>query len=140
MPHDAPASKVAATRGYGAEIVVYERGREDRAEVAGRIAAERGAPIVPPFDDPTIVAGQGTVALELFEQAGKLDVLVAPLGGGGLLSGSAVVGAGSARHRDLGRRARGRRRLRAVAAAGRPVRSRSRRRSPTDCRRSVRAT
>lgn len=94
MPHDAPASKVAATRGYGAEIVVYERGREDRAEVAGRIAAERGSPIVPPFDDADVVAGQGTVALELFEQAGKLDVLVAPLGGGGLLSGSAVVARG----------------------------------------------
>ena len=74
MPHDAPRAKVAATRGYGAEIVVYERGREDRAAVAARVARERGGTIVPPFDDPAIVAGQGTVALELLEDVPDLDV------------------------------------------------------------------
>jgi threonine dehydratase len=91
MPHDAPQAKVAATRSYGAEIVVYERGREDRAEVARRVAQERGGTIVPPFDDPAIVAGQGTVALELLEDVPDLDVLVAPLGGGGLLAGCALA-------------------------------------------------
>jgi threonine dehydratase len=94
MPHDAPQSKVAATRGYGAEIVVYERGREDRAEVAHRVAKEGGGTIVPPFDDPAIVAGQGTVALELLEELPDLDVIVAPLGGGGLLAGCAIAARG----------------------------------------------
>jgi threonine dehydratase len=94
MPHDAPRSKVAATRGYGAEIVTYERGREDRAEVARRVAQERGGTIVPPFDDPAIVAGQGTVALELLEELPDLDVIVAPLGGGGLLAGCAIAARG----------------------------------------------
>ena len=91
MPHDAPRSKVAATTGYGARIVTYERGREERSEVAARVAAERNATIVPPFDDPAVIAGQGTVALELFEDAAPLDVLVTPCGGGGLLSGCAIV-------------------------------------------------
>ncbi len=101
MPHDAPRAKVAATRGYGAEIVVYERGREDRAAVAARVARERGGTIVPPFDDPAIVAGQGTVALELLEDVPDLDVLVAPLGGGGLLAGCALATRGRGSRAEL---------------------------------------
>lgn len=96
MPHDAPASKLAATRGYGAEVMLYDRFSEDREAIAKRIAAERGATIIPPFDHPDIIAGQGTAALELFDDVPQLDFLVTPLGGGGLLSGSAIV----ARHRD----------------------------------------
>jgi threonine dehydratase len=91
MPADAPASKLAATRGYGADVVIYDRRTEDRSAIARGIAAERGATIVPPFDDPAIVAGAGTAALELIEDSGPLDVLVVPLGGGGLLSGSALA-------------------------------------------------
>ena len=95
MPADAPAAKLAATRGYGAEIVTYDRARMNRAEIAASIAHERGATLVAPYDDPAIIAGAGTVALELFEQAGALDVLLVPLGGGGLLSGCALAGAAS---------------------------------------------
>ncbi|HWT06922.1 MAG TPA: threo-3-hydroxy-L-aspartate ammonia-lyase [Xanthomonadales bacterium] len=91
MPSDAPAAKLAATRGYGAEVVTYDRERMNRAELAASIAAERGATLVPPYDDPAIIAGQGTVALELIEDAGPLDVLLVPLGGGGLLAGSALA-------------------------------------------------
>jgi threonine dehydratase len=91
MPSDAPAAKLAATQGYGAEVVTYDRERMNRAEIAGAIAAERGATMVPPYDDPAIIAGQGTVALELVEDAGTLDVLLVPLGGGGLLSGCALA-------------------------------------------------
>ena len=91
MPSDAPAAKLAATRGYGAEVVQYDRHRINRAELAASIAAERGATLVPPYDDPAIIAGQGTVALELIEDAGQLDVLLVPLGGGGLLAGSALA-------------------------------------------------
>jgi threonine dehydratase len=91
MPEDAPAAKLAATRGYGAEVVTYDRVRINRAELAASIAAERGATLVPPYDDPAIIAGQGTVALELIEDAGALDVLLVPLGGGGLLAGSALA-------------------------------------------------
>lgn len=91
MPGDAPATKVAATRGYGAEIVFFDR-MHQRPEVAvGDYAAEHGRHIVPSFDDPVLMAGQGTAALELFEEVGELDFLVAPLGGGGLLSGTATV-------------------------------------------------
>ena len=93
MPADAPAAKLAATRGYGAEIITYDRARMNRAEIAASIAHERGAVVVPPYDDPAIIAGAGTVALELFEEAGALDVLLVPLGGGGLLSGCALAGA-----------------------------------------------
>jgi len=96
MPHDAPASKLAATRGYGAEVVIYDRFAEDREAIAKRIAVERGATIIPPFDHPDIIAGQGTAALELFDDVPQLDFVVTPLGGGGLLSGSAIV----ARHRN----------------------------------------
>jgi threonine dehydratase len=91
MPADAPAAKFAATRGYGAEVVTYDRERINRAELAASIAAERGATLVPPYDDPAIIAGQGTVALELIEDAGPLDVLLVCLGGGGLLAGCALA-------------------------------------------------
>jgi len=91
MPEDAPAAKLAATKGYGAEVVTYDRERMNRAEIAASIAAERGATIVPPYDDPAIIAGQGTVALELLADGGKADVLAVPLGGGGLLSGCALA-------------------------------------------------
>lgn len=91
MPTDAPKAKLDATRGYGAEVVLYDRKREDRLKIATQIERERGATLVPPFDDPRIIAGQGTAALELFEEAGALDVLVVPTGGGGLLSGSALA-------------------------------------------------
>ena len=91
MPSDAPLAKVAATRAYGAEIVSYDRAAEDRAAIAERIARERGGTIVPPFDDPAIVAGQGTAVLELLAETGPLDVLLIPLGGGGLLAGSALA-------------------------------------------------
>jgi threonine ammonia-lyase medium form len=91
MPTDAPHSKVEATRGYGAEVVTYDRVSEDRVAIAKHIADERGATVVPPYDDPRIIAGQGTTALELIESTGPLDVLVVPVGGGGLLSGCALA-------------------------------------------------
>jgi threonine dehydratase len=91
MPSDAPAAKLAATRGYGAEVVTYDRERMNRAELAASIARERGATLIPPYDHPAIIAGQGTVALELIEDAGPLDVLLVCLGGGGLLSGCALA-------------------------------------------------
>jgi threonine dehydratase len=91
MPTDAPAAKLAATRGYGAEVVLYDRFTMNRAEIARTLADERGATLVPPYDDPAIIAGQGTSALELIEDAGALDVLLVPTGGGGLLSGSALA-------------------------------------------------
>jgi threo-3-hydroxy-L-aspartate ammonia-lyase len=87
MPTDAPTTKVEATRGYGAEVVPYDRYRDDRAELAGKLAAERGLALVPPYDDPMVMAGQGTAALELLEEVGDLDVLVVPVGGGGLIAG-----------------------------------------------------
>lgn len=94
MPRDAPAAKLAATRGYGAQIVLYERSEENRAVIAQGICAERGATLVPPYDDPAIIAGAGTAALELLEEVGSLDVLVTPTGGGGLLSGSSIAAHG----------------------------------------------
>jgi threonine dehydratase len=94
MPADAPAQKVAATRGYGARVVWYDRAAGDREEIARRIVAEEGAVLVPPFDDDAVIAGQGTLALELLEEVPELDALVAPCGGGGLLSGIAVAGRG----------------------------------------------
>jgi threonine dehydratase len=95
MPSDAPAIKVAATRGYGAEIKLYDRLTESREQIAAAIAAERGAVVVPAFDDPDIVVGQGTVGLEMVRQAealgARLDTLVAPVSGGGLLAGISLA-------------------------------------------------
>lgn len=91
MPTDAPASKLAATRGYGAEIVLYDRQMQDRAEVSTQLISERGLIFVHPYDHPHVMAGQGTTALELLEDVPDLDVLVAPIGGGGLLSGCATA-------------------------------------------------
>jgi threonine dehydratase len=91
MPTDAPASKLAATRGYGAEIILYDRYREDRAAIAREIQAKEGRTLVPPFDHPDIIAGQGTAALELCREVGELDILLAPVGGGGLISGCAIA-------------------------------------------------
>ncbi len=91
MPDDAPALKRAATEGYGAEVVEYERYGEDREELVHQLAAERGMMLVHPFDNPLVMAGQGTVALELLRDADRLDVLLVPVGGGGLISGCATV-------------------------------------------------
>lgn len=95
MPRDAPQVKVAATRGYGAEVRFYDRLTESREAIAAELAAERGAVVVPAFDDPHIIAGQGTVGLELMAQAKALgaapDVVVAPISGGGLISGLATA-------------------------------------------------
>lgn len=94
MPSDAPAGKLDATRAYGAHVVLYERERSHREEIARGIAEERGATVVPPFDDARIVAGAGTAALELMEEAERLDAIVVPVGGGGLLSGTALAAHG----------------------------------------------
>jgi threonine dehydratase len=91
MPEDAPVAKVDATRGYGAEIVGYDRWTQSREELGAQIAADRGLELVRPYDDPLIMAGQGTTALELLEDVPELDVLVAPVGGGGLIAGCATV-------------------------------------------------
>lgn len=91
MPKDAPAMKVAATEGYGGEVVRYDRYAEDPALIIERIVAERGMTFIPPFDHPHVMAGQGTAAKELFEDVGELDMIVTPLGGGGLLSGTATA-------------------------------------------------
>src|SRR4051812_17461074 len=91
MPHDAPALKLAATRGYGAEVVVYDRYKEDRAAIAARLVEEQGANLIPPFDDLRVMAGQGTAALELLQDVGQLDALIVCAGGGGFLSGCAVA-------------------------------------------------
>ena len=92
MPADAPAVKVAATRGYGAEVVLYDRAKgEDREQVAARISAERGAAVVPPFDHPAVIAGQGTAAMELIQDVGPLEYLFVCCGGAGLLSGCAIA-------------------------------------------------
>jgi len=94
MPHDAPASKVAATAGYGATIVRYDRYAEDRDDLLADLAAARGLTAVHPYDDPLVMAGQGTAALELLEQSGGLDTLVVPVGGGGLIAGCATAAEG----------------------------------------------
>jgi len=91
MPDDAPELKLEATSGYGAEVVTYDRYAEDREAIGNRLAEERGLTLVPPFDDPFVMAGQGTVALELIEHAGELDCLLAPVGGGGLIAGCATI-------------------------------------------------
>ena len=91
MPHDAPASKIAATRGYGAEVVLYDRYTEDREQIGRDLAAKHGLTLIPPYDHPDVIAGQGTAAKELLEDVPRLDALFVCLGGGGLLSGSALA-------------------------------------------------
>ncbi|WP_344989640.1 threo-3-hydroxy-L-aspartate ammonia-lyase [Tsukamurella soli] len=91
MPSDAPAAKRAATEGYGARVVEYDRYTQDRAAIARDLAESAGAAVVPPFDHPAVMAGQGTAALELLEETGPLDLLFCPLGGGGLLSGTLLA-------------------------------------------------
>ncbi|MEX6506019.1 threo-3-hydroxy-L-aspartate ammonia-lyase [Jiella sp. M17.18] len=93
MPEDSPAMKLAATRGYGAEVITYDRYTEDREALGRKLADERGLTLIPPYDHPAVIAGQGTAAAELFEEAGPLDMLLVCLGGGGLLSGSALSAA-----------------------------------------------
>jgi len=91
MPSDAPAMKVAATRGYGAEVVLYDRYSEDREAIGRRLSVERGLTLIPPYDHPEVIAGQGTAAVELIEEVGPLDLLLVCLGGGGLTSGCALA-------------------------------------------------
>jgi len=91
MPADAPQVKIEATRGYGAEVVLFDPARDDRMAIARELATARGLTLVPPFDHPHVVAGQGTAAKELIEETGPLDVLLVPCGGGGLLSGCAIA-------------------------------------------------
>ncbi|MDQ3805236.1 MAG: pyridoxal-phosphate dependent enzyme, partial [Acidobacteriota bacterium] len=91
MPADAPPVKVAATRGYGAGVVIYDRQREDREQVARRLAEREGFVVVPPFDDYFVIAGQGTCGLELFEEVPDLDALLVPCGGGGLFAGASTA-------------------------------------------------
>jgi threo-3-hydroxy-L-aspartate ammonia-lyase len=91
MPKDAPGAKVNATREYGGQIVFYDRYTESREEICAALAAQRGLTLIPPYDHPQVIAGQGTAARELFAAAGELDVLLVPLGGGGLLAGSALA-------------------------------------------------
>ena len=91
MPEDAPAIKVAATKGYGAEVMLYDRYTQNRDEIGNRLAAERGMTLIPPYDHPHVMAGQGTAALELIEEIGPVDALIVPVGGGGLMSGCAVA-------------------------------------------------
>jgi len=91
MPHDAPALKLAATRGYGAEVILYDRYTQDRAAIATALVEERGSVLIPPFDYLPVMAGQGTTALELIEDVGPLDALIVCTGGGGLLSGCTVA-------------------------------------------------
>jgi threonine dehydratase len=91
MPHDAPALKVQATREYGGEVIMYDRYKENREEIGRRLAQERGMTLIPPYDHPDVIAGQGTATKELIEETGPLDVLLVCLGGGGLLSGAALA-------------------------------------------------
>jgi threonine dehydratase len=91
MPHDAPAAKVSATRGYGARIVVYDRYREDREAIGHKLAQDNGMTLIPPYDHADVIAGQGTATKELIDEVGPLDCLCVPLGGGGLLSGAALA-------------------------------------------------
>ncbi|QEU95955.1 pyridoxal-phosphate dependent enzyme [Streptomyces kanamyceticus] len=91
MPEDAPLSKREATAGYGAEIVTYDRYTEERTALGEALAADRGLALIPPYDHPHVIAGQGTAALELVEETGPLDALVVPVGGGGLIAGSATA-------------------------------------------------
>ncbi len=122
MPTDAPAVKLAATRGYGAAVVTYDRYAEDRVAIGHRIARERGATVIPPFDHPDVMAGQGTVGRELAAQVQGLDLLLVPVGGGGLLSGCAVaVTAALGEVEIVGVEPAGRQAARAALAAGEVV-------------------
>jgi len=91
MPKDAPAAKVAATEGYGGQVVRYDRYTEDRLAIGDRLAAERGLTVIPPYDHPHVIAGQGTATQELIADAGPFDILIVPLGGGGLLAGACLA-------------------------------------------------
>ena len=91
MPQDAPAIKIEATRGYGADVLLYDRYTEDREAIGQRLARERGMTLIPPYDHPHVMAGQGTAALELMQEVGGLDLLLVCVGGGGLISGCAVA-------------------------------------------------
>jgi threonine dehydratase len=102
MPHDAPAGKAAATAGYGAELVRYDRYTQHREDLGSELAAERGLTLIPPYDHPDVIAGQGTVALELIEDAGPIDVLVVCVGGGGLLAGCATAAVALGTKRIIG--------------------------------------
>jgi threonine dehydratase len=93
MPQDAPAAKLAATRGYGAEVILYDRATGDREAIARGLVSTRGATLIPPFDHADVIAGQGTVAMELFEEVGELDYLFVCVGGGGLIAGCALAAA-----------------------------------------------
>ena len=97
MPEDAPASKAAATEGYGATIVRFDRYEADREALLAELAEREGLAIVHPYDDERIMAGQGTAALELVEDGGELDLLLVPVGGGGLIAGAATAATGCAR-------------------------------------------
>jgi threonine dehydratase len=94
MPEDAAPTKLAATRAYGGEVVVYDRYTQDRDALGRSLAEERGLDLIPPFDHEAVMAGQGTIALELLEDVPDLDVIVTPVGGGGLISGCAVAAGG----------------------------------------------
>lgn len=94
MPEDTPQSKMDATRGYGAEIVTYDRYTGDRVAIGSALAQERGLALIPPYDHPHVMAGQGTAALELIEESGSFDTLVVPIGGGGLIAGSSTAAKG----------------------------------------------
>ena len=94
MPEDTPESKLAATAGYGAEIVTYDRYTGDRVAIGEALAAERGLALIPPYEHPHVIAGQGTAALELLDEVGELDALVVPVGGGGLIAGTATAAKG----------------------------------------------
>ncbi|QLJ02297.1 pyridoxal-phosphate dependent enzyme [Streptomyces sp. NEAU-sy36] len=99
MPEDTPRSKMEATAGYGAEIVTYDRYTQDRVALGQALAEDRGLTLIPPYDHPAVIAGQGTAALELLEETGPLDALLVPVGGGGLIAGSAVTA--KALHQDI---------------------------------------
>jgi threo-3-hydroxy-L-aspartate ammonia-lyase len=94
MPADTPAAKLDAVAGYGAEIVTYDRYTENREEIGAKLAADRGLTLIPPYEHPDVMAGQGTAALELLDEVGDLDALVVPVGGGGLIAGSATAAKG----------------------------------------------
>ncbi|UQS22304.1 pyridoxal-phosphate dependent enzyme [Amycolatopsis thermalba] len=94
MPEDTPSTKVEATRGYGAEVVTYDRYTGDRVAIGNQLASDRGLTLIPPYEHPHVMAGQGTAALELLEETGELDTLIAPIGGGGLMAGSATAAKG----------------------------------------------